>query len=304
MNRSILVPLDGSFAAEQAIALAARLAAQDAEITLLTVVPAIAGAPEVRYAAKELNELQDPKQGEALARTAMAETMVRWSERGVQLRPLTAIGDPASEILRAAEDLDASLIVMTSHGRGTVGRIRFGSVSDRVARTARIPVAIVVPDQNQSDAPLPALKRVIVPLDGSELALQSLPFAKRIAKQLSIPVDLVQAIDPVGSFYSAGGVSPFPAEWYREAELGMEESANGHLSAAAQQLVEDGVTATTTVIKGQPAAALLARIEPDDLVVITSHGRGGLRRWLIGSVAEKLVRHSSGPVVLIPNLGG
>jgi nucleotide-binding universal stress UspA family protein len=304
MNRSILVPLDGSFAAERAIALAARLAAPDAEIALLTVVPAIAGAPEIRYAASELNELQDPKQGEALAQTAIAETVARWDKRGVQLRPLTAIGDPATEILRVAEDLDAGLIVMTSHGRGTVGRIRFGSVSDRVARAARIPVAIVVPDQNQSDATLPALKRVIVPLDGSELAAQSLPFAKRIAKQLSIPVDLVQAIDPVGSFYSAGGVSPFPSEWYREAELGMEVSANGHLSAAAQQLAGDGVAATTAVIKGQPAAALLARIEPDDLVVITSHGRGGLRRWLIGSVAEKLVRHSAGPVVLIPNLGG
>ena len=80
----------------------------------------------------------------------------------------------------------------------------------------------------------------------------------------------------------------------------IQRFAEEYLAEQAQQLRNRDLTATAEVLTGSPAVTLLDAIRPDDLVVMTTHGRGGVRRWLLGSVADKLVRAAAAPVLLVP----
>jgi nucleotide-binding universal stress UspA family protein len=300
-KRNILVTLDGSHISEQAIALAQKLAEPDGKITLLTVVRAVQGYPEIHPTADAPDFFLTPETQAETAREYLNIVRARWTEGGVQLGVEVETGDPAEEILLAAASIGADLIVMTSHGRGAGGRLRFGSVSDRVARSSTCPVAIVRPELAAVEGAGSKPKRLLVPLDGSELAAQSLPFAIDLAKQLAVPVELVRVMDPVVSRYAAAGTVAMPAEWYIEVEKQMKTEALASLESAATTVRDAGVETELVVLTGLTAPALLEEIKPDDLVVITSHGRGGIRRWLMGSVAEKLVRLAEAPVILVPN---
>jgi nucleotide-binding universal stress UspA family protein len=164
MLKPILVPLDGSALAEQALPYAEALAAPGRELILLEVGP-------------DEDELS---------------LLDRHADSCARLQ--TATGDPAQQILQVARDLGVGLIVMTRHGRGALGREAFGSVADTVTRTAPVPVLVVRPDTDEAPA-APVIRRVVVPLDGSSLAERALPTAQALAEQLKVPMHLVTAID-------------------------------------------------------------------------------------------------------------
>ena len=165
MHQPILVPLDGSALAEQALPYAQALAGPGCELILLEV-----GQDDDDLTLRE-----------------------RHADSCGQLE--TAIGDPAEEILRVATQMGAGMIVMTTRGRGAVGRWAFGSVADRVARTAPVPVLVVRPREDVGEAGSGTIRRLVVPLDGSPLAEAAVSFAQFLAKDLTVPVHLVTAID-------------------------------------------------------------------------------------------------------------
>lgn len=191
--RRILVPLDGSFFAEQALPYALA-AAPNAEFVLLAVTP----VPEA-----ERNELgqvvasvdEVAPRLEAAARNGLRRVEGAWLNRCEHVRLEVASGDPAEEILRLAETAACDLIVIASHGRGAGGRLLFGSVADRVAHNSPIPVLIIRPVDTAIEVTRVELRRLIVPLDGSALAAQALPVAAALAKQDALPLVLLRAID-------------------------------------------------------------------------------------------------------------
>jgi nucleotide-binding universal stress UspA family protein len=192
------------------------------------------------------------------------------------------------------------MIVMASHGRGAVGRWTFGSVADRVARGSLIPVTIICPEPDEGIAGV-EVRRIVVALDGSDLSHRALPVARDLAVRLSVPVLLVQAINPAASLYpslAAGAVAS--EDVFEETFHSEEEQAAGNLRNAEQQLRARGIEVTTSVQVGPTIAAIESVVEPGDVIVITSHGRSGIRRWLLGSVAERLIRCALAPVILVP----
>jgi nucleotide-binding universal stress UspA family protein len=301
----VLAPVDGSTRALHAVPWAAKLAGPDGTVILLRVVP-----PQPEYAEslfsfvgaeERVREIQDAWTRTAKADMDEAEALLSGS--GVTVEQVVAEGEPDEEIVAAAARRGVQMIAMASHGRGAVGRAIFGSVADRVARTAPVPVLILRPP-DEDVVPSVAVSRIVVPLDGSEIAARALPVASELAEHLAAPVHVIRAVDAALSLPMASGVfgagpvvdANVTDQIWEEAEA----EARSTVTAAVSQLQSEGVDASGGIVIGSPFFAISEAIEPGDLLTLTSHGRGGVRRWLLGSVAEKLVREAKAPVMLVP----
>jgi nucleotide-binding universal stress UspA family protein len=218
----------------------------------------------------------------------------------VQTRTLT--GDPATGIVEAAANGGASMIVMASHGRGALGRLIHGAVADHVARQATVPVMVI---RKELEGPGPVgIMRLVLPVDGSPLAEESLPFATTLAQRLGAPVLLVRSVNVAELMPPAVGMGEaIPFEVYDETEREMRQDAEQYLQNVAATLRAGGLNVTAQVLFGPPASAISEVTHAGDLVILVSHERSGITRWLTGSVAEQLVRIDEAPVVLVPGSG-
>lgn len=298
----ILVPLDGSPAAERAIPFAQAMLAPGDEIVLLRVIP------EPDPVLTELLWAIDSPQDEAEAATARDDLKRVKSQRidpDVQSTIEVTVGDPAEQILHVIDQMDIRSVVMTTHGRGAIDRVIFGSVADRIARTSPVPVLLVRPELTETGPATAVLHRLVVPLDGSPWAEAALPRTMELAQQLMIPVHLVKVINSamVLASLSGGGMFPVapPQDIYEQLIMDLEGTASAYLNSVATRLQERGIKATWAVLDGSPYTEIANTLQAGDLLVMTSHGRGGVMRWLLGSVAEKLVREAPAPVLLVPS---
>ncbi len=142
-------------------------------------------------------------------------------------------------------------------------------------------------------------KRILVPLDGSELAECALGHVRAVTKGLQVDkVVLLRVLEPaVGAPHDYGS-----AERFRQAEDKLEADARGYLDRVAGNLRKDGMPVEIElVVEGDPAAKILDSAEKNDidLIVISTHGRSGVSRWVFGSVAERIVRHSPVSVFMV-----
>jgi nucleotide-binding universal stress UspA family protein len=299
--RRILVPLDGSFLAEQALMYARAIGGPEIELILVEVIP-----PAEPIRGLFGNVLINAEEVRAAYREGVTRELKRarhaWLGDRPNVRFETPVGDPAEEILRVAERESVDLIVMTSHGRGAIGRWVIGSVADRVVRTSLIPVMVMRPHEEiPTEAASRVIRRLIVPLDGSELAAQALPFVAVLAASLQIPVLLVKVTNLVQEVAGAMVFDvAFSQEVYDEVLESARTKAHEELAGAANDLRSAGISVSEQVLDGHVAEAIADLADAEDVIVMTSHGRGGLRRWVIGSVAEKLVRQGPVPVIIVP----
>jgi nucleotide-binding universal stress UspA family protein len=288
MISTMLVPLDGSAAAEAALGYAALIPSQ--RVSLVRVEPGsdamrLTGMPEKQEWQAEV---------EAEAESYLERRADRLRRQGREVDTAVLRGDPAEQILANAGDAD--LIVMTTHGRGAGSRALFGSVADRVAHHAKSPT-LVVRTGDRAEGP-PQITRIVVPLDGSPLGDQALEPATELAALLGVPVHLVRVVDgdavrgTVQAGLEAGAA-------YARTRDAARHQAEADLEAKARTPRAQTVNTTTEVRAGNPVTELLDVIKPTDLVVMTTHGRGGIQRWLMGSVADKLVRQASAPVMIV-----
>jgi nucleotide-binding universal stress UspA family protein len=142
----------------------------------------------------------------------------------------------------------------------------------------------------------PMYQRVVVPLDGSELAERALPHAEELARLTGAPLHLVRVIDLTRSpAYGAFGMYA-GADAMAAVEKEMDQ---GYLDQVAQGLSSRGVQATVEILRGPTARTLLGLARPGDVIVMATHGRTGPTRWFLGSVAEEVVRHAPVPVLLV-----
>lgn len=149
--------------------------------------------------------------------------------------------------------------------------------------------------QNTSNRP-----RILVPLDGSELAAKALPVAESLCKQLEGQLDLVLVLPPLVLPY-VGGEPYIPGEVYTRIETDRNQEARRYLAEATMTAREHGITAQSHLDHGDPAARLLdlAKEQGSALVVMTTHGRTGLARFALGSVADRVVRGGVVPALLL-----
>lgn len=144
--------------------------------------------------------------------------------------------------------------------------------------------------------------RVIIPLDGSPVANSALPHAEAVATAFRIPVHVIRVVEDVAAASSTlvagiAGPSDYGA---MEQLIGEEESdARAHIEGVIARLAQKEITATGEVILGSAATAIVEAMRTGDVVVMASHGRSGFRRFMMGSVAEDIIRHASVPVLVI-----
>lgn len=283
MFERILAPLDGSETAEAALPYVALLPSE--RVRLLAVESDWVDLTAVCRAADD-------------CKTYLEAVAAPLREQGRDVDTIVAFGNPAEQILALATATD--LVVMGSHGHGGVRRFVLGSVADEVARHAPVPVMIV--RGGSASPPAVQLTRIVVPLDGSELAEQAVPVAAALAADLGVPVHLMRVLD-VDALRATVKAGIHAAAAYMRSQEEIQRYAEEYLAEQVQELRNRDLTATVEVLTGSPAVTLLDAMRPDDLVVMTTHGRGGVRRWLLGSVADKLVRAAEAPVLLVPASG-
>lgn len=295
MYQSVLIPLDGSPVAERVLAHIERMISpRETSIILLYVLELqkyyTATSPAVLASFDSERWRQD-------AQGYLDRVAGELREMGFRVRPHVIEGDVATSICDVAEAQEIDLIAMTTHGRTGATRWVLGSVADRVVRSAKQPVLLVRTETAVSAKG--GIQRILVPLDGSDLAELALPQAQQLAQEKNAEILTLRVIEPVEdiALYTAGGT-----EILAEAStLDLEGSAEEYLKSVQQRLYTAGVTSRFTLIRGRPAETILdvAQAEEVDLIVMSTHGRSGLSRWVYGSVADKVLHGTQHPLLLI-----
>jgi nucleotide-binding universal stress UspA family protein len=300
MYRSIMVPLDGSTFGEQALPVAAALARRTGARLLLVHVLDVLIPPQYSQSVDAIEWWEGGADEAAWEYVrGVAEKLSRGS--GVQCAPVVTRGAAVPALLEQAETTDAGMIVMTTHGRGKAKRLWLGSVADAIVRQSRVPVLLVratTPENARGEEPF---EHVLVPLDGSELAEQVLPHALEVAGSNNARITLLRVVHPwvaVVPAYAHAGIEAPPAYTLTL----NEEQANEYL-AVARNLVRGQharVETATVTASGADAGEILEYAEANDvdLIALATHGRGGAKRLLLGSVADKIVRGATMPVLV------
>jgi nucleotide-binding universal stress UspA family protein len=298
MYSKILIPLDGSKLAE-AVLPYARYLARRCKIPV-ELLCAIDVGEFAMYTPIERAPLL-----EKLIRheTASAENYLRTvadTFHGADVTRTVRTGRPDDVIVDAAERHAGILIAMASHGRSGLGRFLLGSVAEKVLRGARNPLLIVRAGTGADSEGERELKSVIVPLDGSPLAERAMPIAAALAKKLVLETVLLRAYGVATVGYV--GEDNFPVANYLDILNAARDEANLYIGKKIAEMKELGVPAVTSVVKEGTAADTIidfAGESPTDLIMMASHGRSGVRRWILGSVTEAVARHGRGPMLIL-----
>jgi nucleotide-binding universal stress UspA family protein len=295
----ILIPLDGSTIADQALAYANALAPAGCQISLLRVVPDFMEFPstwqKIAPCVEETAQIYEDAAMKALSASACRYFA---PSEAARVETLVEFGQAADQILKVASRIGASLIIMSSYGLGTLGRPAFGSVADRVSRGATMPVLLMRPQ-----APLVTeakIERLIVPLDGSLRAESAVEVALDLARHLDVPVQLTTVIDPTRDLPESPAYAGALAAGFREEiESGLGADTRAYLRRVAGGMHRAGVSVRSDVRYGSTAQAFIDEGHPGDLIVMTSHGRSGQPHWQLGGVATRLLRDGNVPVLRV-----
>jgi len=283
MFTKILIPLDGSETAEAIVPFVQEIAAHTgAEVILMTAVQPVAVWDTTVTVTVLENE-------EASAVDYLKQVMARIA--GKQ-KCRVVRGEAAEAILEASDEEAADLIAISTHGRSGLARWLFGSTAGKVLERAKVPVLFLRPKTGQDKgAPGAVVKKILVPLDGSDLAASILPPVEEFAKMMGASLVLVHAVTPITALPGFETQAP--------AAVNILDEVQNHAREFLAKLVADvktrGVEATGLVTIDDPVHGILEAADQTkaDLIAVATHGRGGLGRAILGSVADGVVRRSA-----------
>ena len=308
MYARILVPVDGSSLSEQVLPYVQQLGlGLSIPVTLMTVVEP--SPPSIGLHLGPSSQEQDTVRHRADHAVAYLNSLAdAFRSDGVTVSTLTPSGAPAQEIVQEAEREADTLIAMSGHGRSGVARWWLGSVADRVLHTTDAPLLVIRFHEGERPTHAEGFSRVVVPVDGSPRAEEILPHVAHITKALGIAVDLVRVVPTWNEYLAMAapstnyGTASLDTASLDEAFRYNEEEANGYLDRVREDLLKQGVGPVEThSLRGDPASSIIdvANESPDRLVAMTTHGRSGVGRWVLGSVADRVVRNSGDPVLVV-----
>jgi nucleotide-binding universal stress UspA family protein len=300
MFKRILVPLDGSARAELILSQVGRiLRREDAEILLLRAVniPPVVGRADLsqlRHA--ELESAQGYIHG--MTR--------RFSDRGAKVSGRVLEGAAADVILDTARAEGATLIAMTTHGRGGIARWAMGSVAEKVARAADIPLLLVRSfrrsPKEELEPTVPeemSVRRILVPVDGSPTSMAVITPTEKLASLYGSEILVLHVVTP---YMAPGAVLPG-----MEAALPLLQpeppraEEDDVTEKAAERFRHAGLRVRRLSVEGEAATQILdvCASEHADLIALGTHGRSGFSRWALGSVAERVLRSTEVPLLLV-----
>jgi nucleotide-binding universal stress UspA family protein len=278
----LIVPLDQSELSLSALPIARQLAqSTGAEMTLVSVAPDNSSPDATRDLAEAL---------QAIAATVRAE--------GHEVHVTVRIGDVAPQIVQLVHETEADLVIMATRGRSGAGRMLLGSVSDQILGSSDVPVVLL----HANGHTVEGLHTMVVAVDGTPGGALALGTAVPLARASAAELVLVRATVPLPLwlYEPTLGINTGPLidpMWDEDAR----RVAETYAESLAGRLQTAGVKARGRGVSGQPAAAILSVADDvdADLIVMSTHGRTGVVRSLLGSVADEVVRQSRRPVLLV-----
>lgn len=280
MLERILVPLDGSTRAEAILTeLRVLLARHDSEVVLLRVV-----LPPTTMNPPEYARLLDERRAEA--RAYIQRMVGELAGAGATARGVVYEGYPADAILAGAREQAATLIALTTHGRTGLARWDLGSVTEKVLRGGEFPILVTrsfetaeagaTRERRPAQA---AMRRILLPIDAGDLSPVAVGPAIELASLCGAEILLVHVLDE-----DLAGELPMP-----------------DIERAQEMVTAAGLHAEVVLERGDAAGQILAvsAERQADLIVMATHGRSGLKRWVLGSVAERVMRAAPVPLLLI-----
>ncbi|MBO9326315.1 MAG: universal stress protein [Roseiflexus sp.] len=311
---TIVVPLDGSELSTQVLPYVRTLAPLlDAHVHLLRVVRdtpssggeswaqvliSVYGVPESDATRRNRHDdvMEELRQQAQAYLDAQAQTL---RSAGIEVTSEVRTGSPAETIVEvAAARIPGALIAMATHGYSGLRRWALGSVADKVIHAADVPVLLV---RGQAHQVVQPPRRILTPLDGSGLSRQALPLASEIARAARAELILLRAVVPMIEAYIGAPVLGRPLVENSETLNALREYALDELKAEAASLRAKVPRVLTRAIIGYPAEVIIdeAREMDVDLIVMATHGYSGLRRWALGSVADKVLHATTTPLILV-----
>jgi nucleotide-binding universal stress UspA family protein len=271
MIRRILVPLDGSELSEKALGHVKKLLHGEDAVVVLARVVSDRDAERVETARLHVNALRD-----------------ELAKEGARAEAHVVTGDPVDELLRLIRSSNPSLVVMATHARKGLDRLLHGSVAEQLVR--RSPAPVLVTSARSAATDEVRFRKILVPLDGSDLAAEALGPACELAKRHGAELVLFHAIPVI-----TGGGIDLPPVVYPLSISEAQEFLRSYVPRCG------GLTTRTKVVLGPPSVSILdaAKQEGCDLVALSTHGRSGLARVAFGSVAEEVVRRAGCPLLLV-----
>jgi nucleotide-binding universal stress UspA family protein len=297
MITHLLVPLDGSRMAEAALPAAAHLAEKcHARVTLVHVIEK--NAPRVVHGQQHLQYAEEAVSYLALARNFFpVEVPIESHVHEVK------VDNVAESVVAHAVELNADLIVMCSHGRGRALHLFLGSIAQKVVAMGTLPVLITHP--HQTEEPLAfSIKSILVPLDGEPDHEKAIPFTKELAGICGASLHLALVVPRFGVLSGGEAVTSrfLPGTMSRFLDLSVKE-AQDYLQMHLEALRNQGVSATATLLRGDPAAEIIDLAQMSgrmDLVVLATHGKTGMDAFWAGSVAHQICSRCRIPLLMIP----
>lgn len=302
MTATVLLTLDGSDKDDRAIPVAAAIAElANAGVRVVRVfdtpiesLSARAGWLGVTQAAHDLRD--DAVSG---VRAAAAQVGARIHSQTTW--DVVDDVDVAAALLRDIEEHAVTAVVMATRAPGTVGRATQGSVADRLVRESPRPVILVPPKARHLGGRELRLRRVLVPLDGSEASLGAITYLLELPQARDLECVLIRVVAPesVGRLVmppSVGVAGP------ADARVHVKALAANDLNGVAERLRSRGATVEVRLVESLDAGTAIlnaVRADPVDMIAMTTHGMSGIARMMLGSVAETVVRESEIPVMLV-----
>jgi nucleotide-binding universal stress UspA family protein len=290
MFERIMVPLDGSSAAEIALPYAAEIAEKLGSEIILTSVSEHLGAET------------DHLYGSYLEREAeqLKRQLKDWgSKEEAKVKTQVLLGKPATEIVRYAEENNVGLITMASRGRSSPGPWLLGNIAAKVLRATGKPVLLVrVPCDTAAFQQRTLLKRILVPLDGSPLGEAAIPHAEALARAFGAEIVLFRAF-LTSTFGEAYDYRSTSLSNFEEQKKQLTASTMAYLNSLEKACQNKGLIASSMLREGRAADGILEYAEANriDLIAMSTHGRSDIGRWVLGSVTDKVL-HAGNTAVL------
>jgi nucleotide-binding universal stress UspA family protein len=294
MFERIMLPLDGSEVAEIALPYGEELARRLGSVVILL---------HVRGSEHQQYERMHKMYLDRLAET-VKHNVRKGQPKGTQVKVTTKVevGEPHESICNLVDKDDIDLLVMASVAASGLRIAKmFGSVTDHVCHTVPIPVMLVRPqDVQRIEGKKRLINRILLPLDGSDLSRLALPVGEEMAARLKVPITLFQMARIILPY--ADAMTGVPLIDYTKQSEDEEKVVRAEITSLEKKLREKGLTITQVITSGFNAADEITQAAKKvgaDLVVMSTHGRSGLGRWALGSVAERVLRYSEIPLLLV-----
>jgi len=291
MYEKILVPLDGSVAAERVLPYVEEIAARGGAAVFLVSVSELTNT--------ELDNVYRPYLDRLMA-SVEYELEEFKAKEGTIVYSNILTGKAATEIVRCADENGMSLIAMAALGSSGEAPWLLGNIAAKVLRATSRPVLLVrSPASEEAIEQRSLIKKILVPLDGSELGESAIPQVEALAKTLDIEVVLLHILEPIMTADIPGLASvTFPTA--RE-EVKREGTALDYLGKMERGLQARGLSASSELRSGSAAEEIITFADDTDidLIAMSTHGRSGIGRWVFGSVTDKVLHTGDTPVLTV-----